>query len=261
MSIPIHFLLGFSRSGTSILMSLLRGHPDIETSYEEPNALFRLMGALKWGDEHEEELGISSEKISHLHNDSIGVYTNYFYSELCKETGRSVVVLKHPWLNIYIRRLGVIFPEAKFVVLIRHPYDVLASTIDFRDTDNQAAAMFPEDLNKLIDLYWKHVKTSLNAFGTLKDRVSYEKYEDLIKSPGQVLGRMFKFYGLKHGGHIISDVLDKAKHDKLPITARVLMTSKILEPQDKWSKLKKEDQERIKNRLGPLLQKLEYEEK
>ena len=261
MTIPIHFLLGFSRSGTSILMSLLRGHPDIETGFEEPNALFRLMSAVKWSDEHEEELGVSSEYITKLHDDAIKVYTDYFYSGFCKETGRSAVVLKHPWLSIYIRRLGMIFPEAKFVVLVRHPYDTLASTIDFRDTDRQAEQMFPEDLNKLIDLYWKHVKTSLNAVSVLKDRISYEKYEDLLATPGQVLGRMFKFYDLRHGNGIISSVLEKANSGELPLTARVLMTSKLIEPQDKWSKLKEEDQARIRNRLGPLLQKLGYEEK
>ena len=259
--IPIHFLLGFSRSGTSILMSLLRGHPNIETGYEEPNHLYRLLGAVRWVDEHEEELDISSDLIANLHDDSIGVFTNYFYSKLCEETGRSTVVLKHPWLNIYIRRLGGIFPEAKFVVLLRHPYDALASVIDFRDTDKQAEQMFPEDMNKLIDLYWKHMKTALSAVGVLKGRILYERYENLIKSPGQVLGRMFKFYGVRHGSNIISDVIEKSKSEDLPLTARVLMTSKLIEPQDKWSKIKEEDRERIRNRLGPLLKKIGYEDK
>lgn len=259
--LPLHFLLGFSRSGTSIVMSYLRGHPDVETGYEEPNALFRLLTALSWEGEYEEVLSVSKETIKKIEDDSIGLFTRFFYNSLCVETKKTTAILKHPWLNPYVRRLGEIFPKAKFVVLLRHPYDTLASTIDFRDTDRQAKMMFPEDLNALIDLYWRHIKSVMNAKTVLKDRILYVKFEDFLQTPGVVLGEMFEFYNVESNQDLVETIMNDAEAENLPLTARVLLTSKLIKPYNKWEGLNEEAKARIKNRLSPLLTKLGYDEK
>jgi len=258
---PVHFLLGFSRSGTSLVMSYLRGHSQIETGYEEPNSLYRLLTAIRWSEEYEEELAVPIDVIKGIHDSAIGLHTTFYYKRLCDITKKKIAVLKHPWLNVYTRQLGEIFPQAHFIGLLRHPYDVIASTIDFRNSDRQAGLMFPEDLNKLMDLYWRHMRILWNARNVLKGRLIFVKFEEFIGAPGKVLGTMFKHYGARVGNEEISEVLAKASSGSLELTARVLMTPKLITPKNKWSKLSKDDQDRIRNYLSPALEKFGYEDK
>lgn len=256
--IPIHFLLGFSRSGTSIIMTYLRAHPAIETGYEEPNHLFRLLTSINWSEAHEDELGISEEELERITERAINRFINVFYKELAKTTEKKVVVLKHPWLNVYIKNLIRIFPKAKVGILLRHPYDVIASCADFRDFDSMAEKMFPKDLDKLISLYLRHTKALLNVQRQAEKRIALLKFEDFIAKPDWFLRSFFNFIGVAADADTVDFILKAGDKDSLAFTARVLETTQIFKPEKKFIRMSKEDQLKIRRRLFPMVKRLNY---
>jgi len=258
---PIHFLLGFSRSGTSLVMTYLRGHSSIETGYEEPNHLYRLMTSVKWEDDYASELGIEKEELQNMLASSISLFTQHFYKELCKKTNKKLAVLKHPWLNPHAPKLAQIFPEAKFIILLRHPYDVIASCIDFRTYDASASSMFPANLNKLIHLYLKHMKTLLNFQRVCgKDRILFVRFEDFLKSPRTFLQEIFTFLGVKSQDSFTTQLIHQAKNDLLPLVGRVLITSNIVQPEKKFFNLTNAEKQKIRGTLKPFLPTLGYDD-
>lgn len=254
----INFLLGFSRSGTSILMSYLRGNKKIETGYEEPNHLWRLMSHLKWEEEYEDYLNVKPGMLQDITDKAIRNFTETFYNGLTDATGRSTVILKHPWLVPYVFDLDRIFPNAKFLFLWRHPYNVIASTLDFAKKDNIANKMFGVKLGRIIKLYKKHV----DKLFEINKKYSTEKilnvrYEDFIKTPKQELKKIFDFFGVVSTKEL-NDIIAVKSQVK---TARVLETLELVKPKEKFLKLNKKQQALIISNLESYANRLGYDNK
>jgi tetratricopeptide (TPR) repeat protein len=180
------FLVGFPRSGTTLLDTFLMGHPDVHVLEEEP-VLQRARDAL--GD---------FARLPDLEAAEIAVLREAYLAaldEIAPEAAGKTVVDKLP-LNILgaplIHRL---FPGAPVILSLRHPCDAVLSCFMQAFEPNDAMANFL-DLDDAAALYhqiftfWEQCRAGLPL------NVHSLRYEDLIARPEEEMRALIGFIGL-----------------------------------------------------------------
>lgn len=180
------FLVGFPRSGTTLLDQILDSHPSIQTLEEKP-ILFSLMMEFETlaGD-------IPPDRALRRR-----MQTRYFelVSEHIGLGQNSVLVDKFP-LNISRVPLIVrIFPNARFILALRHPLDVCLSCFMQPFEPNEAMLNFAR-LDTTAQLYHHTMRLWLRAERELGLPVHRIRYEDLVDNFDGEVGRLLEFMGL-----------------------------------------------------------------
>jgi Flp pilus assembly protein TadD len=183
---PPVFLVGFPRSGTTLLDTFLMGHPDVIVLEEEP-VLQRARDAL--GD---------FARLPDLAAAEIGRLRGAYFEALdavAPGAGGKTMVDKLP-LNILgaplIHRL---FPGAPIILSLRHPCDAVLSGYMQMFEPNDAMANFLrlEDAAALYDrvfAFWERCRAGLPI------NVHALRYEDLIAQPEAAMRALLDFVGL-----------------------------------------------------------------
>ena len=172
-SSPI-FLIGFPRSGTTLLDTVLRSHPAVEVVEEKDS----LMVA--------ETLGIRNlqKQISNfnsLKEDDLNKMRKAYHSRLKfhSKGANKFTIDKLPLHTITIPLINLLFPNAKIIFALRHPCDSILSCFQQNFAPNNAMANFT-DLEKSVDFYDK-VMNGWTAYNkNLKIDYTISKYEDLV---------------------------------------------------------------------------------
>ncbi|MBT4940956.1 MAG: hypothetical protein HON14_17585 [Rhodospirillaceae bacterium] len=169
------FLIGFPRSGTTLLDTILRGHREIVVVEEQPmvNAMVDKLG-------HPATLDV----VTQMQEAEIVSLRKVYFEELAKHYDASdhvkLIVDKLP-LNI--RDIGLIhrcFPSAKFILALRHPSDCVLSCFMQNFTLNNAMANFLT-LEQSATLYAEIMQLWQFYRKTLSLEIGELKYEDLIE--------------------------------------------------------------------------------
>jgi len=180
------FLVGFPRSGTTLLDTLLMGHPALHVLEEEP--ILQRVG---------EELG-DFARLPGLDRAEVERLRALYFATLDafdSEARDRIVVDKLP-LNILgaplIHRL---FPEAKLILALRHPCDVVLSCFMQYFDVNDAMANFLdlEDAARLYDLVLGFWTRSRETF-PLDAHVL--RYEALVADKEREMRALLAFLGL-----------------------------------------------------------------
>ena len=180
------FLIGFPRSGTTLLDTLLMGHPEIRVLEEEP--FLQRVG---------EELG-DFARLPALGADETNRLRALYFAELdaFDPQARGKTVIDKLPLNILgaplIHRL---FPEAKLIFAARHPCDVVLSCFMQNFDLNDAMANFLDigDAARLYDLvmsFW------MRARGILPLDVHEVRYEALVEDKAREMRALIAFLDL-----------------------------------------------------------------
>jgi tetratricopeptide (TPR) repeat protein len=179
------FLFGFPRSGTTLLDTMLAGHPDVVVLEEKP-ALHAAAEAL--GD---------FERLAQL--DAAGVEAlraRYFAAldALAPEAAGKLVVDKLPLGIVDTALVHRLFPEARFIFAERHPCDVVLSGFMTRFDPKGGMANFLDlgDTASLYDAvmaYWQRCREvfPLNVHAIRYERV-IEDAEAELRSLAAFLG-------------------------------------------------------------------------
>ena len=196
MRAPI-FLVGFPRSGTTLLDTILMGHPNAVVMEERP-ALSRLKS----------ELG-GFGNIAVLDEEQIRTAQSRYF-ELATEYVRlregSVLVDKSPLLMNEAAFIHRIFPTARFILVLRHPADVLLSCFVSNFRLNSAMANFLR-LDTAAEFYDLTFRTWENARQLLPLGVHTVVYEEMVQDPPTVLRPVVEALGLDWH----QDMLDHTK--------------------------------------------------
>jgi tetratricopeptide (TPR) repeat protein len=183
---PPVFLVGFPRSGTTLLDTFLMGHPHVHVLEEEP-VLQRARDAL--GD---------FARLPDLDAAEIAALRDVYFEaldETAPEAAGKTVVDKLP-LNILgaplIHRL---FPGARIILSLRHPCDAVLSCFMQAFEPNDAMASFLDlaDAATLYDqvfTFWEQCRAGLPL------NVHTLRYEDLIARPEEEMRALIGFIGL-----------------------------------------------------------------
>ncbi|HEV2748482.1 MAG TPA: sulfotransferase [Allosphingosinicella sp.] len=207
------FLVGFPRSGTTLLDTLLMGHPRVAMLEEEP-ILQRVE------DEAGELAGLAA-----LGPAEVRRLRTIYFAELDAIMGGSggrLVVDKLPLNMLGAPLIHRLFPDARFVLAERHPCDVVLSCFmqNFKVNDAMASFLDLGDAARLYDRVFTHWTKCRQV---LPLSVYTVRYEALVEDPEAVLRPLLGFVGLPWD----EDLLDHRRtalargHIKTPSYAQV----------------------------------------
>ncbi|GAA5496284.1 hypothetical protein Rhal01_02467 [Rubritalea halochordaticola] len=189
----IIFQIGFARSGTTLLEKLLTQSGDIKDAEELD--LFGLYihpiatGTLKSYLRNDEESELAVQFLRQRYCSGMEEYLN-------ASIDQHWILDKNPSNTVICSSLARIFPEAKFLVMLRDPRDTLLSTFF------QYLPLNPESVSfiqweTLIQRYcdtmqaWIQLRDNLPADSWLECR-----YESLTANPAEELSRVYQWLGM-----------------------------------------------------------------
>ena len=186
------FLIGFPRSGTTLLDNILRSHSEITVLEEKPYLLNLRHDFFKQNDNDLSSLlNITQDIRDKIRNQ----YFKKIFSQISKN--RRIIVDKFPLTIIELGFVKSIFPNAKIILAMRHPCDVVTSCFFSSFKMNDAMINFLswsstiQFYNKVFDLFEFYSDEFNLNFITIK-------YEDLIINFKDNVQKMTKFMGLKY---------------------------------------------------------------
>lgn len=190
---PPVFIVGFPRSGTTLLEQLFGAHPDFVTSDERPllqQALARL-DAISGTQQPWPELlqQLDAPTVAALR----AAYEDICIESLGDEARERRVVDKQPLNITYAAAIDRIFPDARIIVALRDPRDVCLSCF-FQDFGARAAGHFYH-LESTVDLY----DAVMGHWLDVRERLSIPwmevRYEDVTSDLESTARRLVDFVG------------------------------------------------------------------
>ncbi len=181
------FLVGFPRSGTTLLDTFLMSHPRTEVLEEEPT----LMRAT-------EALG-GFQAIADASDEAIRKARDAYF-----ETARTLTPLnpekllidKNPLALNSIPVIRQLFPDAKIILALRHPCDVVLSCFatNFKPNNGMVNFLWLDRAAELYDLSFGYFE---KAREILKPAVHATVYENIVADTASELRSLFDFLGLE----------------------------------------------------------------
>ena len=186
------FLVGFPRSGTTLLDSILRSHPAIEVVEEKP--MLALTIAAFYNKQH-----LDPELLDQIDSNQLAELRQVYLNELAQHrvtTNNNAIVIDKMPLNIaHAGLIHRLFPEAQFILALRDPRDCVLSCFmqTFLPNDAMANFLTIEDAASFyvfIMKLWGQYE-SLFAFSVHKI-----KYEDVVSDFDKSVRSLLDFLGL-----------------------------------------------------------------
>ncbi|HJN06527.1 MAG TPA: sulfotransferase [Bacteroidales bacterium] len=219
-NIPIFFIVGRPRSGTTLLRTLFDAHPNVNFP---PECQFIVNLYPKYG----KKTNWTEKDILSFYNDLINQWLfdtwtidpdklkktllsykgHNTYGTICKVVYMQYISLfekeklltigdKNPGYAIYTKLLLKIFPEAKFIHIIR---DYRDNFVSIKNVD------FELPIPSLVVQKWKYFFKKFNKDGAERPDTYYViKYEDLVKDPEIQLEKLCKFIGAEYKASVFN---------------------------------------------------------
>jgi len=214
MAEKVFFVIGSPRSGSTLLARMLGSHSQIQTR-GEPHMLTPLahLGYYEKVDKASYDAVLAAESIREFVSELPGgerdyieacrAYTDTLYGRyLDQHPDKALFLDKTPAYALILDFMARVYPDARYVVLTRHPLAIFSSFAEsFFDSDYQAAL----DYNPICERYVPAIAKFLREAKTPQYHVVYE---DLVADPEPVLKEIFEFLGLEHE----PDAVDYGKH-------------------------------------------------
>lgn len=202
MGVPMLFVISSPRSGSTMLERMLESHSQI-LGGPEPHLLTPLAHLGVWDKvdraPYDHILAAQSQKhfIERLPHgeqdywDACRAYCDVLYGRLLENSEKTVCLDKTPAYALILPFMMKVFPDAKFIVLTRHPLATFSSYANsFFDGDYDAAMNY----NPLLQRY----VPAIAAFLRQTDVPFFHiKYEDLVSDPEAWMQRVYHFIGVE----------------------------------------------------------------
>lgn len=210
------FLISQPRAGSTLLQLMLSGHPEIATTSEPWIALHPLYALRDRGLVSEFDSFSARQALGEFldqsgtdaafYREQTAVFLSALYSRAATHQGKTIFLDKTPRYYYIFDELVEIFPEAKFLILLRNPLAVLNSILKtWVKEDLGLLGYYRDDLTlapqKLIDGLRKHPG---RCFGV--------KYEELIQRPEEVVRAICEYLGITYSSGLI-DYGDRKRPD------------------------------------------------
>jgi len=210
------FIVGRPRSGTKLLRSLLNGHSRISIPFWESNFIpryinkhhefgnietfknfvkffkfFEKIEFFRKINNHPEYAGIveCNQWYSEIKDYSYSGAISAFFKMYAKRENKSIWGDKSPGYMLYSKELKKLFPESKFIHIIRDVRDHCLSIMNAWNWNPYRAAQYWNDSIK---------KCRKDARSFLKNDYYEIKYENLIENPDVELVKLCKFLNINY---------------------------------------------------------------
>tara|TARA_B100000575_G_scaffold279920_1_gene268815 strand:+ start:13424 stop:15076 length:1653 start_codon:yes stop_codon:yes gene_type:complete len=203
------FLVGFPRSGTTLLDTILRSHSKINVLEEKP-ILLNLRH--KYFEDRNNSLN-SLLRISNYEKNQIrNEYFKLIEKKLSKN--KKVIIDKLPLSLIEIGFIKTIFPNSKIILVLRHPCDVVLSCYFSYFEINDAMINFL-DWDDTIDFY-NRVFDFFEFYQKETNLISFHiKYENLVTNFFSEVSSLLNFLGLDYENKIDNFHITALKREKI----------------------------------------------
>jgi len=213
------FLIGFPRSGTTLLDTILRSHPEIDVLEEKPiiNSVEEIIKS---------KFKYSLDELHKLKkNDLDFLRKNYLeiLKKNCENKNAKILIDKFPFQTVCLPLINILFPNAKIIFTHRNPYDTVLSCFQQSFEPNNAMSNFRsiESASEIYDLtmnMWIDYKTKLEM------NFITSKYEDLIDDFDTHISKILDFLEVKWDENIKNyrDTASKREKINTPSSSQVV---------------------------------------
>jgi hypothetical protein len=223
--IPIFFIMGRPRSGTTLLTTLFNAHPNVKIAPEFPIMLFLYQqfknvkvwdeatirsfvdhafyysGSSKINSRRVENLKIDKEFIigellKHKEDGNIQLFLksiNYYAFSLYEKKETLWIGDKNPVYSIFAHRFRKIFPDAKFICIVR---DYRDNFISIRRLVEKEIAVEAPSIPLQVGRWRYFVKLFLDCKKRYPDQYYILKYEDLVTKQEETFRSLCDFLGI-----------------------------------------------------------------
>lgn len=173
------FLLSYMRSGSTLLRSILDSHTEITAPLELHLGRLALKPLPARVAEGFAAVGLDASELPNM------LWDRVLWQRLA-ETGKRIVVDKTPTNTMRVPRIDEYWPDARFLVLVRHPVPMLESMQRARPN---LAHRWEREL-----LAYAGVLAELAS----RDDAHPVRYEDLTADPARVVAGICEFLGVSY---------------------------------------------------------------
>ena len=185
------FLVGFPRSGTTLLDTILRSHSCIEVVEEQPTTKVAQTLIQKNG-----HLDIVNQLLPPaILSEARKAYSKELNKHLNEINSGVVYIDKLPLNLVKTPLINHLYPRAKFILALRHPMDTILSCWMQNFKLNPAMAVMV-DLDRTVDLYCLAMQTFKKSRTEYKLNVHVIKYEDLLENLAGETTALLRFLNL-----------------------------------------------------------------
>jgi len=179
-------MLGFPRSGTTLLENILASHPAIET-FEE---------ILSWESMTQITGSFALKKLALPPDIALKARARYYreIDQNRKKAGADIFIDKLPVRSAEAVLLQKMFPQMKYIFSVRHPYDVVLSCFKQYFAPNGAMDNFTT-IGDACHLYDFAMSQWFSVFSLESEQVCYIHYHRLVENLQDEVTRVLGFVG------------------------------------------------------------------
>lgn len=185
------FLIGFPRSGTTLLDQMLSSHRDV-CVIEEKATLWTLLRDFM-------SLGSDLQALVDADDSLLEKYRAAYWAEAGRWIGDGdetrIVVDKLPLNTILLPLMHRLFPSARFILALRDPRDVVLSCFMSSFGMNESMRHFVS-LPSAAQYYAAVMSVAADSLPSLGSLVLSQRYEDMIADPEGEQRRLCRFLGI-----------------------------------------------------------------
>lgn len=264
MKSPI-FIGGSGRSGTTLMRVMLDAHPDLACGPEFKMipgiaSVYKSMMSPSYRDIGR-RYGLKKEDVRKNYQQFI----ENFFEPFMKENGVDRIIEKTPNNLLFAKELSDIFPNPKFIHLVRDGRDVMLSLLkmEWKDLNSGEKLWFVKDAKGAI-IYWMQIVAE--CIKLAKDPFLFEhfkmvRYEDLIDEPEEKMKEVIHFVGEEWSDEVLGYYKKDRQDDPVESSAHQVSKKIYKDSKQKWKSEMTREQGELFLSLGggTLLKYLGYE--
>jgi len=210
----IAFMIGMGRSGTTLLTNMLNSHPHLVSTPENEFILFSHASFQNKNFENEMEVDAFLNIFKYDFNTEPSIWVpdkklkedikrkrEKNFRNLCKlaylnyplagnKNKVEMVIDKNPLYSLHLGLLQSVYPDAKYIVLVRNYKD--------NSLSRKKYAYSPKTIFELGVSWEFYYEKILVAAARYKLDLHFVRYEDLVGSPGETLRKLCAYLGVTY---------------------------------------------------------------
>jgi len=185
------FIVGFPRSGTTMLEQMLDAHPTLQAMDERAFLQDLVQHMSHYGLVYPYDLG----KLDAAQCDELRALYWRLTAKVAPRSEGQRLVDKNPLNMLRLPLVNRLFPNAPIILALRHPCDVILSNY-MQHFRSNAFAVLCSSLERLAQGYVTAMDFWVHHADLLKPRLIHSRYEDLLDDFSGNVKRMGDFLGL-----------------------------------------------------------------